>query len=135
MKEVKAVFESDVQFFQYDEGALDRFDEDVGRLKSVKYQQLAIKYGRYIIGFIILCAIFYQYLKTLGTEKDSSLAYQSYSYLEYDIADIPRILPLHHLSYFQTDDILNRMKCNIYKDEKECLLYNKKKCLTLGEKT
>jgi hypothetical protein len=56
------------------------------------------------------------------------------------LTDVPKMLPLHHFSYFETDDIFNRMKCDLYGDSTpegatQCLLYEKRKCLSKGETT
>jgi hypothetical protein len=103
---------SNIEFFTYSEDALDIFEEDIGKRQKPGFVKFAKKVLKIVIGLGILFGIFYEFLLSLGTEKSQSIMYVNHANMTYNMSDIPRLLPVHHFSFFDTAKVINRMKCN-----------------------
>ena len=88
-----------------------------------------------VIGLSLLFAIFYEFFKTLGTEKSQSIKFVNHNNMTYNMTDIPRLLPVHHFSFFDTDAIISRMRCLVYEDSNECRKIEERRCLSKGKST
>jgi hypothetical protein len=60
---------SNIEFFTYNEDALDIFEEDIGKRKKPAFVKFAKKVLKVLIGVGLVFGIFYEFLLTLGTEK------------------------------------------------------------------
>lgn len=71
----------------------------------------------------------------MGDEKSQSIKYVNHSELSYNLTDIPRLLPVHHFTFFDTNLITKRMKCKLYQDANECRELEEMRCLAKGKTT
>ena len=77
-------------------------------------------------------ATFIKFTNNLGQQKSQSLKYFRETFLEYDLSDVPRLIPMHHFSFFDTQEIKDRIRCKIFNDEVQCLNIERKRCLAKG---
>ena len=83
---------------------------------GAKYKKMIM----FIIGCILIptgCTVFVKFVNNLGKEKSQSLKYYREKFLEYDLSDVPRMIPMHHFSFFDTQESQDRIRCKIYNDE------------------
>lgn len=66
----------------------------------------------------VIYGIFARYQKLLGSEKSQGLKYKDMSNLTYPIESVPMLFPAHTFSFFQKEDVVNRILCKTYGDAK-----------------
>ena len=88
-----------------------------------------------VIGLGLLFGILYEYIITLGVEKSQSIKFVNHKEMTYNMSDIPRLLPVHHFSFFETDAIVERMRCKVYQDPNACRKIEERRCQSLGKNT
>ena len=121
-----------IMFFQYiqtpldgdldDDEPIDDDDEKdeaekLEEKKACSYQK-AIKL---IITAILFVGVFFgvvkDYIDLIGKEKSQKLTYYDKTNLTYDIFDIPYKVPAHHFTFFNKEEVTNRMRCKLYDNE------------------
>jgi hypothetical protein len=61
-----------------------------------------------VVGTIFIptgIAVLFKFLNNLGKEKSQNLKYFRSTFLEYDLSEVPRMFPMHHFSFFDTQEI------------------------------
>ena len=72
------------------------------------------------------------FLNNLGEEKSQNLEYFRPTFLEFNLTEVPRMIPMHHFSFFDTQEIQDRIRCKIFEDKFHCLNIERKRCLSKG---
>ena len=85
---------------------------------------------------ILLVSVFYgifsRYQKLLGSEKSQGLKYKDMGNLTYPIKSVPMLFPAHTFSFFQEEDVVNRILCKTYGDAKQCTRTEEARCRAKG---
>ena len=61
-----------------------------------------------VVGSILIptgFAVFIKFINNLGKEKSQSLKYFRSTFLEFNLTEVPRMVPMHHFSFFDTQEI------------------------------
>jgi hypothetical protein len=66
------------------------------------YMKKAIR----LIMFYVIIQLLIMYMDLLGTEKSQSLEYVNHTNMTYDIANLPRMLPVHSFIFFETLEVV-----------------------------
>jgi hypothetical protein len=93
------------------------------------------EYVTMILLFVVFYGIFARYQKLLGSEKTQALKYIDMANLTYPIEYVPMLFPAHTFSFFQQEDVVNRILCKTYADAKQCKITEEARCRAKGVKT
>ena len=61
-----------------------------------------------VVGTILIptgFSVFVKFLNNLGNEKSQQLKYFRSTFLEFNLTEVPRMVPMHHFSFFDTQEI------------------------------
>ena len=61
------------------------------------------------------------------------MEYFTRSNLTYNLTDVPKLIPMHQFTFFDKEEVKDRLKCRLYNDLKECKKIATKKCEAKGE--
>jgi len=93
------------------------------------------EYLVYALLIVVFYGIFARYQKLLGSEKSQALKYKDMANLTYPIEYVPMLFPAHTFSFFQKEDVVNRILCKTYADAKQCKITEEARCRAKGVKT
>lgn len=121
-----------IMFFQYVQTPLDGdldddepIDDDDEKDEAEKLEEKkACSYQKAIktiITALLFVGVFFgvvkDYIDLIGKEKSQKLTYYDKTNLTYDIFDIPYKVPAHHFTFFNKEEVTNRMRCKLYDNE------------------
>lgn len=83
-----------------------------------------------------IIATYSEILEQLGKIKSLTLRYFKLSKLVYDIEEVPELLPVHYFTFFDANEIKDRIRC-VYQSNTElgmrqCMKKNMKACKAKG---
>ena len=61
-----------------------------------------------VVGSILIptgLSVFIKFANNLGKEKSQQLKYFRSTFLEFNLTEVPRMVPMHHFSFFDTQEI------------------------------
>jgi len=61
-----------------------------------------------VVGAILIptgLSVFIKFANNLGKEKSQQLKYFRSTFLEFNLTEVPRMVPMHHFSFFDTQEI------------------------------
>jgi hypothetical protein len=90
--------------FQYEAADPDSIDDETGGGQVSSNNQGKVKKLKTLlfitVGIILVLTMIKGYYESIGEEKEQALEYQSATFLNYTITDVPRLLGAHHFTFF-----------------------------------
>lgn len=88
-----------------------------------------------LIAISLFFGIIINFLEILGTEKSQSLTYSYHSDLAYPLENLQTLYPFHQFTFFEKEDIEDRIACKEQNQMKECKKIEEKRCEYKGLNT
>jgi hypothetical protein len=70
-----------------------------------------------VVGVVLVLFMIKGYYESIGQEKEQALTYQSATFLKYPADDLPRLLNVHHFTFFDKKEVEDRMDCKVENNE------------------